>query len=235
MAIGSSASRMARSVSMIALPPCVRPIPPFEAFRAWEEEHPRAPGPAGWKAHGEELYKASAEWIKRWPDDNFAWGQRREALMEIRSHSAEDWKQLADGLMRAPFNGDPHSLKNNIAMDWVASGVMLPEATAYLRELLGWSETPAPAPSDLIQGTIAADLDASWRPSFRFTIMLNLARAAIQLKDFALAHTTLDKVRTWLDTDFKKYYDQDPMNFPDHEGRHFQLMGALGDAEGREL
>src|SRR5579863_9365194 len=140
--------------------------PAFETYKTWEKDHPEGSGEAAWNAHTEALYKASAGWVKQWPDNRFTWEQRRNALLHTRSHSAEDWKQVADGLTRAGFTGDPRSLKLCIAQDWVGAGVMVKEAVDMLRELMDWSETEAPAQSDLIQGTIAADLDASRRPSF---------------------------------------------------------------------
>lgn len=209
--------------------------PAFEVYKAWEKDHPTGSAQAAWDVHAEALYKASADWVKQWPENRFAWDQRRNALLYTRSHSAEDWKQVADGLTRAGLNGDPQSLKYGIAQDWVGAGVMVTEAVGMLRELVDWSETQPPAQSDLVQGTIAADLDGSRRTSFRFAILVTLADAAINLKDFGLAHSTLGKLRTWLDTDFKKYYDQNPMNFPDREGRYVNLMGRLAESEGRKV
>lgn len=126
-------------------------------------------------------------------------------------------------------------LKYGIAQDWVGAGVMTKEALDMLRELEDWSETQPPPQSDLMQGTIAADLDASSRPSFRFAVLDTLADAAIKLKDFDLARSTLSRMRKWLDMDFKKYYEQNPANFPDHEGRYVHLMGRLAQSEGRKL
>jgi thiol-disulfide isomerase/thioredoxin len=209
--------------------------PAFEAYEAWEKDHPRGSGLVAFNTHAEALYNVSADWVRQWPDNRFAWEQRRSALLNTRSHSADDWKQVADGLTRAGSNGDPHSLKYDIAQDWVGAGVMLKEAVDMLRELVDWSETQPPAQSDLIQGTIAADLDRSSRPSLRFVILVTLADAAIQLKDFDLARLTLSRLRTWLDTDYKKYYEQSPVNFPDHEGRYLNLMGRLAQSEGRKL
>src|ERR1035441_1478243 len=207
--------------------------PPFEAYQAWEKQHPRGPGQAAQNAYAEALYQASAGWIKQWPESRFSWEQRRDALIETRSHSAEDWKVVADGLTRTGFSGDPSSLKHLIAQDWVAAGVMVREAVDMLRELQDWSETQPPIQSDLIQGTIAADLDGGSRAEFRFAILNTLVDAALELKDYDLAHATLSKMRKWLDTDFPKYYDQDLMNFPDWEGRYVLSMGRLAQSEGR--
>ncbi len=207
--------------------------PAFEAYKTWEKI--RGSTEAAWTAHAEALYKASADWVAQWPDNRFAWEQRRNALLHTRSHSAEDWKQVADGLTRAAFNGDPRSLKLSIAQDWVSARVMLKDAVDMLRELMDWSETQSPAQSDLIQGTVAADLDESRRPSFRFVVLDTLVDAAIELKDFNLARSTLSKMRKWLDTDFKKYYEQSPINFPDREGRYVNSMGRLAQSEGRKL
>ena len=209
--------------------------PAFEAYQAWEKEHPRGPGQAAQNAYAEALYQASAGWIKQWPESRFSWEQRRDALIETRSHSAEDWKVVADGLTRTGFSGDPSSLKHLIAQDWVAAGVMVREAVDMLRELQDWSGTQPPVQSDLIQGTIAADLDGGSRAGFRFAILDTLVDAALELKDYDLAHATLSKMRKWLDTDFPKYYDQDPMNFPDWEGRYVLSMGRLAQSEGRKL
>ena len=209
--------------------------PAFEAYKAWEQSHPRGSSKAEYEARSAALYQASAEWIKQWPDDRFAWEQRRDALVETRSHSAEDWKQVAEGLTRTGFIQDQHSLKHLIAQDWVAADVMVKEAVDMLRGLLDWSETQPPAPSDLIHGTIAADLDGRSRAKFRFAILVTLAEGTIKLKDFELAHSTLRKMRQWLDTDYPKFYDQDPMNFPDWEGRYLFLMARLAQAEGRKL
>ncbi|MGA2588402.1 MAG: redoxin domain-containing protein [Bryobacteraceae bacterium] len=209
--------------------------PAFETYQAWEKDHPRGSGQEARKTRSQALYKASGDWVKQWPDSSFAWEQRRVALIETRSHSAEDWKQVADGLTHAGGNGDLRSLKYRIAMDWTAAGVMVKEAVDMLRELLDWSATSPPAQSDLIQGTIAADLDEGSRAKSRFAMLVTLADAAIELKDFDLARSTLSKLRKWLDTDFPKYYDQDPMSFPDREGRYLLLMARLAQSEGRKL
>jgi thiol-disulfide isomerase/thioredoxin len=209
--------------------------PAFEAYQAWEKEHPNAGGQAEYKARAEALYKVSADWIKKWPDDQFAWQQRRDALVFTRSHSSEDWKQVADGLARTGFSRDQHLLTHLIAQDWVAADVMVKEAVDMLRELLDWSETDPPPQSDLIQGTIAADLDQANRAKFRFAILVTLTEAAIKLKDFDLGRSTLSQMRKWLDTDYPKYYDQDPMNFPHKEGRYVLLMGRLAQGEDRKL
>jgi len=209
--------------------------PAFEAYHAWEKEHPNAGGQAEYKARAEALYKVSADWIKQWPDDQFAWQQRRDALVFTRSHSSEDWKQVADGLTRTGLTGDQHPLQHLIAQDWVAADVMVKEAVDMLRGLLDWSETDPPVPSDLIKGTISGDLEEASRAKFRFAILVTLAEAAIKLKDLDLGRSTLSQMRIWLDADFPKYYDQDPMNFPDNEGRYVLLMGRLAQAEGRKL
>jgi len=204
--------------------------PVSEAYQAWQKEKPNVSG-----NRAEALYQASAAWTKQWPDDPASWYWRRDSLVETRSHSADDWKEVADALTRTSRLKDLHSLKHSIAQDWVAADVMVPEAAAMLRDLLDWSETDVPAQSDLIQGTIAADLDGRSRAEFRFAVLVTLAEAATKLKDFDRAHATLNKLHQWLETDFPKYYDQDPMNFPDREGRYVNLMGRLAQAEGRKL
>jgi len=212
-----------------------RADPAFEAYTAWEKDHPTGSGPEAWKARGETLYQASDGWVRQWPDSAFAWQQRRAALIQTQNHSAGDWKQVAEGLMRTRSTGEPQSIRLQIAQDWVAARVMLREAVDTLRDLLDWTESQPPPPSDLVQWTISADLDDGIRVKLRFAILVTLTDAAIELKDFDLARTTLGKLRKWLDIEFSKYYDQDPMNFPDHEGRYWLLMGRLAQSEGRKM
>ena len=209
--------------------------PAFEAYEAWEKDHPQGSNHAEYEARAASLYQVSAAWIKQWPDNRFAWQQRRDALVYTRSHSAEDWKQVADGLTRVGVNGDAHFLTYDIAQDWVAANVMVKEAVDMLRGLLDWTETDPPPLSDLIRGTLAADLDASSRAKSNFVILGTLVQAAIDAKDFDLAHTTLNKMGKWMETEYPKYYDRDPMSFPDGAGRYVLMLGRLAQAEGRKL
>jgi thiol-disulfide isomerase/thioredoxin len=200
-----------------------------EAIIAWSTEHPWS------KDRGKALYAISGEWVKKWPQRWDAWSQRRNALVELQSHSVEDWKEVGAGIARSDYNGDPHSRTSLIAQDWVAAGVMLDLAVVYLRGLLDWAETPAPPVSDLIRGTIAADLDARMRPGFQWVVLVSLVHAELQLKDYQAAHTALDKMRKWLDTVYRENHEQNPMSFPDYEGRYLGWMASLATAEGRKL
>ena len=59
-------------------------------------------------------------------------------------------------------------------------------------------------------------------------------QAAIDAKDFDLAQHHVNKMGKWMETEYPKYYDRDPMKFPD--GAETVLMlGRLAQAEGRKL
>jgi hypothetical protein len=85
--------------------------PALDAYHAWEKEHPRGSTPVESAAYADALYQASATWVQQWPASALAWRERRSALLATRSHSPEDWKQVADGLARADTSRDPHYLK----------------------------------------------------------------------------------------------------------------------------
>lgn len=200
------------------------------AIMAWYKDHP-------WKSGNERakaLYEISGEWVKKWPESWTAWSQRRTALVELHSRSAADWTEVGNGIARSDYNGDPHFRSSLIAQDWVAAGVKLSLAVIYMKGLLYWCEGPDEPVSDLIRGTIAADLDARRLKDFEYVVLITLARAEWMLKDYAGEHKTLQKLRRWLDTDFRKDYHQTPMIFPDHEGRYLEMMSLLAEAEGRK-
>ncbi len=207
--------------------------PAYEAYRAWEKDNPQLRRPDGWKEYGAALYQASGEWVRKWPHNAFAWDERRQALMDTNSHSAEDWKAVADGLK--PSYDDHYSFRQNTDWDWMAADVMLMQVVADLQDLLAWTESPPPPQSDLISGTVTADLEARRRSDARFGILLTLSEAYLKLKWYDLARFTLARMRQWLDTDFRKYYDQAPMNSPDNEGRYIGLMARLAEAEGHKM
>jgi peroxiredoxin len=212
----------------------VRPRDPaYEAFQAWEKQQPPRRSPADWKTYSDALYQASGEWIRQWPTNDFVWQKRRESLLGNR-RTADDWKQVAEA-QKLIYNGDPHSLQFTTAMDWVAAGVLLKESVEMLRGLLDWTETPPAWRSDLFAGTLAGDLEEANRSSFGWAVLISLVDAEIQLKQFDQAHAALNKMRRWLDVDFKKYFESLPAYFPDHEGRYLGLAAKLALAEGRKM
>jgi peroxiredoxin len=201
-----------------------------DAILAWYKEHPRKAGKDWAKAQ----YEISGEWVKKWPDRYSAWMERRSALLSLNNRLPEPWSEVTNGIMRSDYNGDDSSRTFFIASDLVGAGVKLSLAELYLKGLLAWAESPALPVSDLIRGTIAADLDERRRPDFQFAILLTLAQAQWMLKEREAEHRTLAKLRVWLDTDFKEHYEQNPMNFPDHEGRYLGMAAALAGAEGHK-
>ncbi len=176
------------------------------------------------------MLEVSAKWVAQWPGSQFAWEQRREVLVRTRSSDAELWKQVGENIIRLY---PPHAGAPMIAYDWVAAGVNVEDAEALLTAELAWqdSETKLPEPAT---PTLKDLIGAANRSARVFGPLCTLTSAQIQLQEYAAARSTIAHVRQWLDTDFKRFYDQDPLStFPDYQAKYWQLSGKLAEAEKR--
>ena|SRR5579872_578217 len=202
--------------------------PAYEVYKVWDQEHQGLDYSARMKA----LFDVSAEWTAKWPDSRFAWQQRRNSLLSTQSHSPELWKQAGENLIRL---SPPHTAATGVAYDWVAAHINLKEAAALLDSEIGWLDA-RPAPSKPPHPTLADLIDEAHSKTAIFDPLCTFAWAQIQLKEFAEAHKTVVRIRAWLDGDFKKYFDQDPLEtFPDHESKYFFYAAQLAEAEGKKV
>ena len=179
------------------------------------------------------MFAASTEWIAKWPDSKTAWQMRRNAMVSNRTASAQDWKQVGESLIRL---NPPHSIASSIAYDWIAADVNVPEAEAMITSEIAWQEQqPQPTPSS--SPPAISDLrDEAYFHSRLFPPLLTLAQVQIKLKEFDAARVTISRVRAWLDGEFKRYYDQDPLEaYPDYQAKPNILSARLAVAEGKTL
>ena len=182
------------------------------------------------------------EWVAKWPDSNFAWDERRDALVSLtagmnvsaaaRNVSAELWKQVDENLMRL---GPPHTFAAVAASDWVTAGVNVEAAEKLLLDEIAW-ENSRSRPAPKASSTLADLIDQAGFTGSQFAMSCTLARAQIQLKQFDQARATIQRVQSWLEGDFRLHYDTDPLEaFPDYEAKYFQLSAELAMAEGRKV
>ncbi len=200
--------------------------PAFEAYKAWDADHPET----DFNARAQSLFEVSAEWVTKWPDSEFAWHQRRNSLLYTHSHSPELWKQVSENLIRL---NPPHTVASGAAYDWVAADVNLKDAEALVYSEIQWHDAQAP-PTRPQNPTLADLIDEANFAANIFPALRTLASAQIKLKEFDGAHATITRIRRWLDSDFKRYFDQDPLGaFPDYEAHYFTLSAELAGAEGK--
>ena len=58
--------------------------------------------------------------------------------------------------------------------------------------------------------------------------LATLASTQIQLKEFDRAQITIERLHNLLEGNFKKYFDQDPLEaFPDYQAKYFSLSARL--------
>ncbi len=183
-----------------------------------------------YKTRNQHLLEVSAEWVAKWPDSKFAWNQRRAAMVASRGVSAELWKQVDENLIRL---NPPHTYAYGAAYDWVTAGVNVEAAEKLLQDELAWEETRS-KPSAGANATLADLVDEAQNTTRPFILWCSLARAQILLKQYEDARTTIGRVHAWLESDFQRYFDTDPLEaFPDYGAKYFQLSAELATAEGR--
>lgn len=204
------------------------PDPVWEAYRAWEKQQPQATNQDQWKARGRSLYEASGEWIRRWPENHMAWDQRRSALVQTHSRSPDDWKEVAEGLIRTSSEKDRDSVRRLLAQDWIAAGVWLREASDLFKAVLKQPEPPN-------DGSLRGQLDTAYHAMDRWVAFENLARAGLKLKDLDQARNAIQDQRRWLDKEFREHFIADPRAWPDHEARHLRNAAELAEAENHKL
>jgi len=202
--------------------------PAFEAYQEWEQAHRNDE----YKVRAQSLLEVSAEWVKKWPDKRLAWDQRREALIQTRSHDAALWKEVDEKLIAL---SPPHTFASGVAYDWVTADVNLKDAESLLNTELDW-ENSRKKPAMPANPTLADLVDAASFGSRTFVLLCTLASANIKLGEFQEARTTIGKIHEWLDGDFKRNYDQDPLEtFHVYQATYFLRSAELAAAEGRNL
>ncbi len=59
--------------------------PAFDAYRAWDATQHGVE----YRTRAQNLLDVSAEWVAKWPNSDFAWGERREALVSLTAGMRE--------------------------------------------------------------------------------------------------------------------------------------------------
>ncbi|GEM_PF-6878137 len=203
-----------------------QPDPAYEAYRAWSRENQTL----NYDARAKSLFEATAEWMAKWPDSRFVWNMRRQSLLETKSLSPELWKQAGENLIRL---SPPHTVASGIAYDWVTARVNLKDAEALVQSEIEWHDA-RPKPTKPQTPTLLDLVEEAYFHHTPFPPLCTLATAQIQLREFDQARATIARIRNWLDSDFKRYFDQDPLEaFPDYESKYYILSAQLVQAEGR--
>ncbi len=210
--------------------------PAADAYRIWDATQHGLDD----KTRAQHLLEISAEWVSKWPNSDFAWDERREALVRLTAgmniskvaRGAELWKEVDENLMRLR---PPHTFAAVAASDWVAAGVNGEAAENLLIDELAWDES-RPRHIPTASPTLTDLIDQAAFTGGHFGMSCTLARAQIQLKKFDQARATIKRVQSWLEGEFRLHYDTDPLEaFPDYEATYYELSAELAMAEGRKV
>ena len=91
----------------------------------------------------------------------------------------------------------------------VTQAVAQPVLQALLTAELAWQDSEGKLPEPAAP-TLKDLIGAANRSARVFGPLCTLTLAQIQLQEYAAARSTIARVRQWLDTDFKRFYDPDP-------------------------
>ena len=205
-----------------------QPDPAYDAYQRWEQQHRTG----DYRVLGQALYEASTEWTAKWPDSRLAWEQRRNSLLQVQNRSPALWKEVDENLIRLSV---AHTYALFAAQDWVTYGINLKEAKALLSSEIAWLNThprPATAGAATLTDPIEeADFSARFiRSALDFSQRRNSVEGIR-----CCPRADLQRIHSWLEGDFKHYYDQDPLEtFPDYRSTYLTLSAQLAAAEGRK-
>jgi hypothetical protein len=165
------------------------------------------------------------------PDSSRAWRERRDSLLQTGNRSADLWKEVDENLIRL---SPPHTFASSAAYDWITYGIHLKEAEALLTSEIAWMDAQ-PRPTTSSEPTLADRIDEANFSTRQFGPLCTLATAETKLKEFDAARATISRIKTWLDGDFRRYFDQDQLEtFADYGSKYFTLSAQLAEAEGRK-
>ncbi len=110
----------------------------YYCLQRWEAEHQRPEPndpPEKHQAYFQALYEASTEWVKRWPENAFAWSSRFSAVSNLEKLPQAEVEAAADGFLNA--------LEKNLETIYAFPPFKLQVASLYLKRNIRLDRIPA--------------------------------------------------------------------------------------------
>ncbi|MGI8742724.1 MAG: redoxin domain-containing protein [Bryobacteraceae bacterium] len=217
----------------------------MEAYQEWQESHPYPQFKPGEKINqdasqtrNKALLEASAEWIRKWPDDNFAWSQRLMALQMNRDTPDAEVDRVAEGLRKTSKpvpNGSTTAFQ--LASLYLQRNMHLSEIPEMVKKgLEDLDKSPAFPSSDLYPPPSGMSMQ-----SMR---LMNRTQGLNTLVDVYLKTDHPDKALEGL-ADLRKTLDEtkpndsakdfEKQNWARQDGTYWDKMGQVADKQGRKL
>jgi len=202
-----------------------------EVFQEWDKAHPYSRDPKTRAQSQEDMYQASAQWVKDWPRDTNAWNWRLVAVARRQGSSAEEIEKAGEDVLASDaqtFRGwtdFPYPM--SVAESWEQHDIRLKECVGLLRQAMAQLDGSSSSYDDLIPPTTPAAVDSPHNLAVtRFRIWSAESQAQLKLKDFDAARSLAAQMKTWIDQ------HPDESEWP-AKVWHDQA-GALAEAEGHK-
>ena len=220
----------------------------MKTYSDWQTSHPYPKPDAkgvfdqnASKERNKAWLEASAGWVKQWPDDPFAWGQRLSAIsMNRESTTDADAESAAEGLKRTKKAANAMSTPLfQIASLYLQRGMHLDQLPGLIQDGLNDLEA-APAneqvQSDLYSapGMINPAIQQARNRNFGLSL---LADVYLRTDKPDSAIEALARMRKNLDdkTPASSASDQDKQMWGYNEQTYWDKMGQIAEKQGRKL
>jgi len=211
----------------------------MDAYQKFSKEHPYGSDRAAMDKRNELLLKATAEWVQKWPDDEFAWNQRLNALMMKHNPADPALDEATSALLRlARKSSNSANLKITVASTWSNYRLHLDEVEPLIDEALrDLAKRSVPPENDLYPASMMANSRAATLETReRGLSMLSRFYSAGETKWDKLA-ALLPQWRTVLDEQkragFAQTFQQD--NWKRQNINYWQSMAAVAEHNEKKL
>ena len=202
----------------------------FDVFEEWSKAHPfsRNASPEASAQYQEEMYKASSEWVKGWPEETNAWYWRLNAVANRKGSTPNEIEKAgedvnaSDGKTFMGWSSSPYPMF--VAEIWEAPDIRLSDCLALLQRAQAQFEGTSLSYDDLRPATSAATAGPPHNLGYtQFRIWGIDTRVHLKLKE-------LDAMRSIV-AQMKDSIDQHPDDPSFTKGASHDQAGALAEAE----
>ncbi|MDQ2898995.1 MAG: hypothetical protein M3Y07_04245, partial [Acidobacteriota bacterium] len=215
----------------------------MEAYQEWQKAHPYPRSkdgekfdPNAFRDRNKALLDVTAEWVQKWPDNNFIWMQRLMAVQMNRETPDAEAERVAEGLRKT---GKPNS----------GSTYMFQIAALYLQRNMHVNEIPDMVKNGMEELNKAPPMAASdlYPPpsgmSVRIMQLMNRMMGYNTLADAYIRTDRPDQALAAL-ADMRKSLDEnkpDPSkdferrNWAQGDSSYWSKMGQVAEKQGRKL
>jgi thiol-disulfide isomerase/thioredoxin len=204
----------------------------FDVFDEWNKAHPypRTANPEALAQYQEEMYKASAEWVKGWPEETNAWYWRLNAVANLKGSTPNEIEKAgedviaSDGKTFMGWSSSPYPMF--VAEIWEAHDIRLRDCLALLQRAQAQFEGTSLSYDDLRPATSAATIGPPHNVAYtQFRIWGSESRVHLRLKELDAMRSIVTQMKDWI--------EQHPDDSSYTKDWHDQA-GALAEAEGHK-